>query len=58
MFPPVFRPTGEPGATLYTTIFPGAKLGSVSRFGAGGPRPAGMVITAELEIRGPVTRWP
>ena len=47
-----FDTQAEAAATFYTTIFPGARLGSVSRFGAGGPRPAGMVITAEFEING------
>jgi predicted 3-demethylubiquinone-9 3-methyltransferase (glyoxalase superfamily) len=47
-----FDTQAEEAATYYTTIFPGAKLGNVSRFGEGGPRPAGMVITAEFEING------
>lgn len=47
-----FDTQAEEAATYYTTIFPGAKLGNVSRFGEGGPRPAGMVITAEFEISG------
>jgi predicted 3-demethylubiquinone-9 3-methyltransferase (glyoxalase superfamily) len=47
-----FETQAEAAATFDTTIFPGAKLGSVSRFGQGGPRPAGMVITAEFEING------
>ena len=47
-----FDTQAEGAATFYTTIFPGAKLGNVSRYGEGGPRPAGMVITAEFEING------
>jgi predicted 3-demethylubiquinone-9 3-methyltransferase (glyoxalase superfamily) len=47
-----FDTQAEEAATYYTTIFPGARLGDVSRFGEGGPRPAGMVITAEFEING------
>jgi predicted 3-demethylubiquinone-9 3-methyltransferase (glyoxalase superfamily) len=47
-----FDTQAEEAANFYTTIFPDAKLGSVSRFGEGGPRPAGMVITAEFEING------
>ncbi len=47
-----FDTEAEEAATYYTTIFPGAKLGSISRYGEGAPRPAGMVITAEFEING------
>jgi predicted 3-demethylubiquinone-9 3-methyltransferase (glyoxalase superfamily) len=35
-----FDTQAEAAATFYTTIFPGAKLGSVSRSGQGGARPA------------------
>jgi predicted 3-demethylubiquinone-9 3-methyltransferase (glyoxalase superfamily) len=47
-----FDTQAEEAATYYTSIFPGAKLGNVSRYGEGGPRPAGMVITAEFELNG------
>ena len=47
-----FDTEAEEAASYYTTIFPGAKLGSISRYGEGAPRPAGTVITAEFEING------
>jgi predicted 3-demethylubiquinone-9 3-methyltransferase (glyoxalase superfamily) len=47
-----FDTEAEEAATFYTSVFPGAKLGSVARYGEGGPRPAGMVITAEFELNG------
>src|ERR1700753_1128800 len=42
----------EEPATYYTSIFKDARLGNISRYGEGGPRPAGMVITAEFELNG------
>jgi predicted 3-demethylubiquinone-9 3-methyltransferase (glyoxalase superfamily) len=47
-----FDTQAEEAATYYTSIFPGARLGPVSRYGEGGPRPAGLVITAEFELNG------
>ena len=47
-----FDTQAEEAATYYTSIFRDAKLGNISRYGEGGPRPAGMVITAEFELNG------
>ncbi|HEY2521226.1 MAG TPA: VOC family protein [Streptosporangiaceae bacterium] len=47
-----FDTQAEEAATHYTSIFKDAKLGNISRYGEGGPRPAGMVITAEFELNG------
>jgi predicted 3-demethylubiquinone-9 3-methyltransferase (glyoxalase superfamily) len=47
-----FNTQAEEAATYYTSIFSGAKLGNISRYGEGGPQPAGMVITAEFELNG------
>jgi predicted 3-demethylubiquinone-9 3-methyltransferase (glyoxalase superfamily) len=47
-----FDTQAEEAATYYTSIFSGAKLGHVSRYGEGAPQPAGMVITAEFELNG------
>ena len=47
-----FDTQAEAAATYYTSIFKDPKLGNVSRYGEAGPRPAGMVITAEFELNG------
>ena len=47
-----FDTQAEAAATYYTSIFKDSKLGNVSRYGEAGPRPAGMVITAEFELNG------
>ncbi len=47
-----FDTQAEEAATFYTGIFADAKLGNIARYGDGGPRPAGMVITAEFELNG------
>jgi predicted 3-demethylubiquinone-9 3-methyltransferase (glyoxalase superfamily) len=47
-----FDTEAEEAATFYTSIFADAELGAISRYGEGGPRPAGMVITAEFELNG------
>src|ERR1700760_2345590 len=47
-----FDTQAEEAATYYTSIFKDARLGNISRYGDGGPRPAGMVITAEFELNG------
>jgi predicted 3-demethylubiquinone-9 3-methyltransferase (glyoxalase superfamily) len=47
-----FDTQAEEAASYYTSIFKDARLGAVSRYGEGGPRPAGMVITAEFELNG------
>ena len=47
-----FDTQAEEAATFYTGIFAGAELGNIARYGDSGPRPAGMVITAEFELNG------
>ena len=47
-----FDTQAEAAATYYTSIFKDSRLGNVSRYGEAGPRPAGMVITAEFELNG------
>jgi predicted 3-demethylubiquinone-9 3-methyltransferase (glyoxalase superfamily) len=47
-----FDDNAEEAMTFYAGIFPDAKIGNVSRYGEGGPAPAGTVITAEFELAG------
>ncbi|HEX3749146.1 MAG TPA: VOC family protein [Streptosporangiaceae bacterium] len=47
-----FDTQAEAAAQFYTSVFSGARMGPVSRCGEAGPRPAGMVITAEFELNG------
>ena len=47
-----FDTQAEEAAIFYTGIFNDAKLGNIARYGDSGPRPAGMVITAEFELNG------
>jgi predicted 3-demethylubiquinone-9 3-methyltransferase (glyoxalase superfamily) len=47
-----FDTEGEEAANFYTSVFKDAKMGSISRYGEAGPRPAGTVITAEFELNG------
>lgn len=42
----------EPAARYYLDIFEDAKILSVSRYGEGMPKPAGTVLTVELELCG------
>ena len=47
-----FDTQAEEAASYYTSVFKDARLGSISRYGEAGPRPAGMVVTAEFELNG------
>jgi predicted 3-demethylubiquinone-9 3-methyltransferase (glyoxalase superfamily) len=47
-----FDTEGEEAANFYTSVFKDSKIGSISRYGEAGPRPAGMVITVEFELNG------
>ena len=47
-----FDTQAEEAASYYTSVFKDARLGSISRYGESGPRPAGMVVTAEFELNG------
>ncbi len=47
-----FDTEAEEAANLYVSIFPNSKIVSVTRFGAGGPAPAGSVMTVQFELGG------
>jgi predicted 3-demethylubiquinone-9 3-methyltransferase (glyoxalase superfamily) len=47
-----FDSEGEEAATFYTGIFQNARIVEVSRYGAAGPRPEGMVMTVSFELDG------
>lgn len=47
-----FDSNGEEAANFYTTVFKDSKIGRVSRYTEGGPRPAGEVMTIEFELNG------
>jgi predicted 3-demethylubiquinone-9 3-methyltransferase (glyoxalase superfamily) len=47
-----FDTQAEEAATYYTSIFPNSKIVDVTRYGAAGPRPEGMVMTATFELDG------
>ena len=47
-----FDTQAEQAAQFYTSVFPGARMGPVSRYSEAGPRPAGLVMTVEFELNG------
>ena len=47
-----FDGNAEDAMNFYTSIFKNTKVGSISRFGEGGPGPAGSVLTASFELEG------
>jgi predicted 3-demethylubiquinone-9 3-methyltransferase (glyoxalase superfamily) len=47
-----FDTEGEEAAEFYTSIFPNSNIVDVSRYGAAGPRPEGMVMTVAFELDG------
>jgi len=47
-----FDTQAEEAAKFYTSVFRNSKMGRVLRVPEGGPRPAGMVLTAEFELEG------
>jgi predicted 3-demethylubiquinone-9 3-methyltransferase (glyoxalase superfamily) len=47
-----FDTEGEDAATFYTSIFPDAKLGEITRYGSAGPRAEGTVMTVGFELMG------
>lgn len=47
-----FDGNAEDAMNLYTTVFKDAKINHVSRYGAGGPGPAGSVMTASFSLLG------
>jgi len=47
-----FDTEAEPAAEFYCSVFPSSKILSVSRYGEGGPREAGLALTVEFELDG------
>jgi len=47
-----FDTEGEDAAKFYTSIFPDASLGEVTRYGAAGPRAEGTAMTVAFELMG------
>jgi predicted 3-demethylubiquinone-9 3-methyltransferase (glyoxalase superfamily) len=47
-----FDDNGEEAANYYVSVFPGSKLGRVSRYTEAGPGQPGTVVTVEFEING------
>ncbi len=47
-----FDTQAEEAAAFYTSIFPNSRTLDVSRYGDGGPRPAGSVMTVSFELDG------
>jgi predicted 3-demethylubiquinone-9 3-methyltransferase (glyoxalase superfamily) len=47
-----FDTDGEEAAKFYTSVFPNSKILEVSHYGAGAPRPEGMVMTVSFELDG------
>ncbi len=47
-----FDTEGEEAAELYVSLFPNSRIVTTTRYGAGGPRPEGMVMTVAFELDG------
>jgi predicted 3-demethylubiquinone-9 3-methyltransferase (glyoxalase superfamily) len=47
-----FDTEGEEAANFYVSIFPNSRIVNVTRYGAAGPRPEGMVMTVDFELDG------
>lgn len=47
-----YNDQAEEAANLYTSVFPNSRILNVSRYGEGGPMPAGMAMSAEFELDG------
>jgi predicted 3-demethylubiquinone-9 3-methyltransferase (glyoxalase superfamily) len=47
-----FDTQGEEAAEFYTSVFPNSKIITVTHYGEGQPREAGMVMTVEFELDG------
>jgi len=51
-----FDTEAEEAANFYVSLFPNSKITSTTRYGAGGPGPAGSVMTVSMDLDGlPVT---
>jgi predicted 3-demethylubiquinone-9 3-methyltransferase (glyoxalase superfamily) len=47
-----FDSNAEEAMNFYVSLFPNSKIGSTTRYGAGGPGPAGTVMTAQFSLDG------
>jgi|SRR6185503_9159196 len=47
-----FDSQAEEAAKFYTSIFPNSKIGTIARYGASGPGPAGSVMTVAFDLDG------
>jgi predicted 3-demethylubiquinone-9 3-methyltransferase (glyoxalase superfamily) len=47
-----FDTEAEEAAAFYVSLFPNSKIGFVSHYAEGGPRPAGTVLTVEFVLDG------
>ena len=47
-----FDTEAEEAARFYTSVFPNSRLGEITRYGAAGPRPEGMVMTVSFVLDG------
>ena len=47
-----FNDNAEEAMNFYVSIFKNSKILNVSRYGEGGPAPAGMVMTASFQLEG------
>jgi predicted 3-demethylubiquinone-9 3-methyltransferase (glyoxalase superfamily) len=47
-----FDTQAEEAAKFYVSIFKNSKIGKISRYGQGGPGPAGSVMTVEFDLDG------
>ena len=47
-----FDSNAEDAAKFYASVFPKSKIVTTTRYGAGGPGPAGSVMTVEFELGG------
>jgi predicted 3-demethylubiquinone-9 3-methyltransferase (glyoxalase superfamily) len=47
-----FNDNAEEAVNFYVSIFKNSKIGSVSRYGDGGPKPKGMVMTMTFQLDG------
>ncbi|WP_459614730.1 VOC family protein [Bordetella sp. 2513F-2] len=46
-----FDGQAEEAARFYVSVFPGARLGAITRYPEGGPAPAGSVMTVEFALQ-------
>jgi predicted 3-demethylubiquinone-9 3-methyltransferase (glyoxalase superfamily) len=47
-----FNDNGEEAIKLYTSIFKNSSIGNISRYGEGGPGPAGAMMVATFKLEG------